>query len=60
MTTKNEKKLIRLNTAGGRAGTHPRTVSRWQDEGKLTDYRTPGNHRRVDPDELKQLVKKRR
>lgn len=51
---------LRLKIAGRRAGVHPRTVKRWQAEGKLTDHRTEGRHRRVDSDELDALLKRRR
>ena len=50
---------LRLKIAGRRAGVHPRTIKRWQNEGKLTDHRTDGRHRRVDSDELDALLRKR-
>jgi excisionase family DNA binding protein len=30
----------------------PKTVARWQNHGKFTEYRTPGGHRRVDEAEV--------
>ena len=30
----------------------PKTVSRWQREGRFTEYRTPGGHRRIDEAEV--------
>lgn len=51
---------IRLIHAARRAGVKSKTMARWQDEGKLTDHRTAGGHRRVDSEELDKLLRKAR
>jgi excisionase family DNA binding protein len=37
--------------------THPRTVTRWAVEGRLTSIRTPGGHRRYREAEVKALLR---
>jgi len=39
-------KMISISEAGKILGVTPRTLKRWDDEGKLKVYRTLGNHRR--------------
>lgn len=51
---------VRLNRAAREGGVHTRTIVRWQDNGDLTDYRTNGGHRRVDLEELKALLARRK
>jgi excisionase family DNA binding protein len=34
----------------------PETVARWADQGRLEHRRTPGGHRRYDPELIDQLV----
>lgn len=38
-------------------GVHPRNVSRWADEGRLSYIRTPGGHRRYSRPEVYQLLR---
>lgn len=52
--------LIRLNRAAKKAGVTTRSITRWQDAGDLTDHRTNGGHRRVDLDELRALLARRK
>jgi len=35
----------------------PETVARWADQGRLEHRRTPGGHRRYDPELIDQLVR---
>jgi len=37
---------------------YPTTVANWIDEGKLKAFTTPGGHRRVSADDLKEFLKK--
>ena len=39
-------KMISISEAGRLLGVTPRTLKRWDTEGKLKVYRTLGNHRR--------------
>ena len=34
----------------------PKTISRWANQGRLEHRRTPGGHRRYDPELIDQLV----
>lgn len=34
---------------------HPNTVVMWANEGRLASVRTPGGHRRFDPDDVEKL-----
>lgn len=53
-------KKIRLKQAAKQAGVHSDTIIRWQAKGHLTTHRTGGGHRRVDEDELRALLARRR
>jgi excisionase family DNA binding protein len=44
--------LLSIGEVGKMMGVDPKTVTRWQIEGKFTEYRTPGGHRRVDESEV--------
>lgn len=50
------KRLLTPQAAARLAGVSPRTITRWQDTARLTEYRTIGGHRRVDEDELRALL----
>jgi putative resolvase len=39
-------KMISISEVGRLLGVNPRTLKRWDIEGKLKVYRTLGNHRR--------------
>jgi excisionase family DNA binding protein len=41
-------------------GVHPRTVTRWANEGRLTPKRTLGGHRRYEVREVTRLVERLR
>lgn len=51
---------VEPHIAAKEAGVHRNTIVRWTEEGKLTDHRTAGNHRRVDMDELRAVLESRR
>jgi excisionase family DNA binding protein len=47
--TKEFAKLINVTT---------QTLRNWEKEGKIKSFRTPGNHRRYDKEELLKIMKK--
>ena len=47
--------LLAPAEAAARAGVSIDTIRRWMDDGKLTEHRTAGGHRRVDANELQDL-----
>ena len=44
--------MLDINEASKFLGVSKSTLRRWEDEGKITSYRTEGNHRRYDKYEL--------
>lgn len=44
--------LLAVGDVAKMIGADPKTVTRWQAEGKFTEYRTPGGHRRFDEAEV--------
>lgn len=60
MAPRERKRRARLNVAADLAGVSTDTIIRWVDKGDLTDHRTNGHHRRVDLDELEELLEKRK
>lgn len=51
---------IRVKQASKVAGVHGDTIVRWVNRGDLTDHRTNGFHRRIDLDELRALLERRK
>lgn len=47
------KMKLTLGEAAYLLGSHPETVRRWVEEGKLQATRTPGGHRRVLTDSVR-------
>lgn len=52
--------LLRQKEAVIKYKVHFNSLRRWVKEGKLTEYRTPGGHRRYDSDELDQLFRRKK
>jgi len=55
-TTKKIKKMIDIESASKLISVSKSTLRRWEKEGKLKSYRTPGNHRRYDEKELFKMI----
>lgn len=57
MSGKNRKKLTTFQIAN-MLGVSDQSVSNWIDAGQLSAERTPGGHRRVEPDDLIEFLKR--
>jgi excisionase family DNA binding protein len=44
--------LLAVGEVAKMLSVDPKTVTRWQSQGKFTEYRTPGGHRRIDQAEV--------
>lgn len=51
-----ESNLITAKQAQQRYNISTASLRRWMNRGKLTEYRTPGGHRRYSECEIKQLL----
>lgn len=50
--------MIKIEEASKLLGVSKRTLRNWEKDGKIKSYRTPGNHRRYDKDELLKTIGK--
>jgi len=50
--------MINIKEASKLIGVSPKTLRRWEKEGKITSFRTLGNHRRYDKEEILKIMKK--
>jgi len=48
--------MIDINNASKLISVSKSTLRRWEKEGKIKSYRTPGNHRRYDEKELLKII----
>jgi len=48
--------MIDIESASKLISVSKSTLRRWEKEGKLKSYRTPGNHRRYDEKELFKMI----
>lgn len=53
-------KFLTTHQIAGLLGVSERTVANWIDRGHLDAFRTPGGHRRVAPDSLREFLRVRR
>lgn len=54
----NKKVMLNIDEASKLISVSKTTLRRWEKEGKIKSYRTPGNHRRYDKDELLKIIGK--
>ena len=47
---------LTLGAASGMLGVSESTIRRWADAGDIRSFRTPGGHRRILEDDLKQFM----
>lgn len=52
------KQLVRMKAAMSMFSLSRATLNDWVEKGLITDYRTPGGHRRIDPSEIEGLLRK--
>lgn len=50
-------KMLNIEEASKLLGVSKRTLRNWERDGKIKSFRTLGNHRRYDKDELLKLMK---
>lgn len=55
---RNMEQLVRMQTAQTMFSLSRVTLNEWVEKGLITDYRTPGGHRRFDPAEIEGLLRK--
>jgi excisionase family DNA binding protein len=48
--------MLNINEASKYLNVSKSTLRRWEKEGKIKSFRTPGNHRRYDIIELKKIL----
>ena len=48
--------LYTLKRASGILGVHPKTLQRWDREGKIRTIKTPGGRRRIPESEIRRLL----
>ena len=51
-----KEKLYTLKQASGILGVHPKTLQRWDREGKIRAIKTPGGRRRIPESEIRRLL----
>ena len=51
-----KEKLYTLKQASEILGVHPKTIQKWDREGKIRVVRTPGGRRRIPESEIKRLL----
>ncbi len=52
-----DKKWLSVNQTAAMLGVSPSTVRNWAAEGKITEHRTQGGHRRFDQDEINEFAR---
>jgi excisionase family DNA binding protein len=52
--------LLAVGEVAKMLAVDPKTATRWQIEGRFTEYRTPGGHRRFDESEVVAFLQPRR
>ena len=51
-----KEKLYTVKQASEILGVHPKTIQKWDGEGKIKVIRTPGGRRRIPENEIKRLL----
>ena len=51
-----KEKLYTVKQASEILGVHPKTIQKWDREGKIKVIRTPGGRRRIPESEIKRLL----
>ena len=51
-----KEKLYTVKQASEILGVHPKTIQKWDREGKIKVVRTPGGRRRIPESEIKRLL----
>jgi len=52
-----EKKAVAVGKVAKIIGVHPQTIRRWIANGDLQAWKTPGNQRRVNLEDVEKLMK---
>lgn len=51
--------MLNIGEASKLLGVSKRTLRNWERDGKIKSFRTPGNHRRYDENELLKIIKQK-
>jgi putative resolvase len=54
------EKFIGIREAAETLGVAPKTLRKWESQGKITSFRTIGGHRRYDLDALRKMIEEAR